>query len=523
VLGIASHQNTATLKSTYPTLGLLSIFLFGLLSCSVPKTQITYADEPAKPIEFTILQLNDVYEIAPLEGGKVGGLARVATVLRRLEAENPNTIAVMAGDFLSPSFVGTLRKNGVKVAGQQMIETLNILGLDYATFGNHEFDFSSLELLESRIDMSDFAYVSTNARVVRPDAGPVPFTQRGVDVPDYAIQEFRDSEGQSVRVALVGVLLPFAQQDYLEYEDITTTFRDGVMDARQNADVVIGLTHLNIGQDLQLAKDVPGLPLFMGGHEHENSSHYVGNTVIAKADANAKTVYVHHFTYYPDCGITQLRSELVPINSSIPEDAATKTVVDQWLAIQDTLLDEMGYVANDVLTTIDYVLEGKEVDVRNRQTNYGTLTTEAFRTAAPGAAAYLINSGSLRLDDNLSGTITEYDVLRTFPFGGPIVKQEMSGKNLIDLLQTGTVKNQGEGGYLQVLGPKKLANGSWTIGDKAIENEENYLVVLPEFLAQGKESNLGFLGDIDYEKPVQLKGGLSNDIRDIVIAYMRSL
>ena len=46
----------------------------------------------------TILHFNDVYEITPVEGGRSGGLARVATLRRRLLAENPNTFTLLAGD-----------------------------------------------------------------------------------------------------------------------------------------------------------------------------------------------------------------------------------------------------------------------------------------------------------------------------------------------------------------------------------------------------------------------------------------
>ncbi len=77
--------------------------LFLLSSCRVSR------EAALQSVDFTILQINDVYEISPLEGGKSGGLARVATVKKELLRENPNTIAVLAGDFLSPSFIGTLK------------------------------------------------------------------------------------------------------------------------------------------------------------------------------------------------------------------------------------------------------------------------------------------------------------------------------------------------------------------------------------------------------------------------------
>jgi len=80
-------------------------FIF-LTTCNTAQTVVT---STVDPVEFIVLQMNDVYEIAPLEGGKAGGLARVATVRQELLRENPNVISVLAGDFLSPSFLGTMK------------------------------------------------------------------------------------------------------------------------------------------------------------------------------------------------------------------------------------------------------------------------------------------------------------------------------------------------------------------------------------------------------------------------------
>lgn len=59
--------------------------------------------------------------------------------------------------------MATLKLDGEPIAGLQMVQTLNAMGLDYATFGNHEFDLSSAELLQNRIDQSTFQYVCANA------------------------------------------------------------------------------------------------------------------------------------------------------------------------------------------------------------------------------------------------------------------------------------------------------------------------------------------------------------------------
>ncbi len=101
------------------------LLLFG---CSEQKAKVYF------------VQLNDVYEIAPLGGGLYGGMARVAHVVDSLKAINPNTYLFMSGDFLNPSLLGNLKYNGERIKGRQMIEVMNAMGFTMATFGNHEFD-----------------------------------------------------------------------------------------------------------------------------------------------------------------------------------------------------------------------------------------------------------------------------------------------------------------------------------------------------------------------------------------------
>jgi len=46
----------------------------------------------------------------------------------------------LGGDLFSPSAIGTALYEGDRLAGRQMVDVLNHFELDYATFGNHEFD-----------------------------------------------------------------------------------------------------------------------------------------------------------------------------------------------------------------------------------------------------------------------------------------------------------------------------------------------------------------------------------------------
>src|SRR5690349_14700268 len=76
-------------------------------------------------ISINFVQVNDVYEIAPLSGGKEGGIARVATLKKKWLHENPNTLLVISGDFVSPSVYNSLQYEGKAIRGKQMVEALN--------------------------------------------------------------------------------------------------------------------------------------------------------------------------------------------------------------------------------------------------------------------------------------------------------------------------------------------------------------------------------------------------------------
>ncbi len=183
-------------KTTY----FLSVILF-LLGCSSSK-QLTDSKDDGL-IEVIFLQVNDVYEIAPLPGDNRGGMARVATLKKQLLAKNNNTIMVMAGDFLSPSVIGTLDdENGDGIKGAHMVDVLNVAGLDLVTFGNHEFDLKE-EDLQKRLNESDFEWVSSNVLHVINGETNV-FHKVKNDKKEYfpktVIKHFQDADGTKLKV-----------------------------------------------------------------------------------------------------------------------------------------------------------------------------------------------------------------------------------------------------------------------------------------------------------------------------------
>src|SRR5207244_1323561 len=106
-------------------------------------------------VQITLFQVNDLYVLEPVDGGQRGGIARLATLVREARRENPHTVFVLAGDTLSPSIESRVLR------GAQMVAALNGIGLDLATFGNHEFDFGP-DVLRERMAESKFAWLSAN-------------------------------------------------------------------------------------------------------------------------------------------------------------------------------------------------------------------------------------------------------------------------------------------------------------------------------------------------------------------------
>lgn len=478
-------------------------------------------------LSFTILQINDVYEITALEGGKVGGLARVATLKQQLLKENPNTLFVLAGDFLNPSVIGTLKYEGEKISGKQMVEVLNAAKLDYVTYGNHEFDIKEAEL-EKRINESQFKWVSSNT--FHRTMGRPFVKKNGNDstlIPLTETLTLKDADGTTLNVGFFGVTLPANKQDFVVYDELIPSAKRAYETLSKQADVVIGITHQSRERDIVMARNMQNVPLFIGGHEHANSMDTVGTSFVAKADANVKTAYVHRFTYNKTTKKVKLVSTLVNIDEKLAFDVETQKVVDKWTDIANKSFKDMGYNPSEVIAKITTPLDGREETIRYKASNMATLIAESMLFAVPTCAASILNTGSIRIDDQVSGEITQYDIMRILPFGGKLVATEMKGELLKKILVQGA-KNVGKGGYLQHTGFSQNAQKDWLINGKVIEDATAYNIVLPEFLLTGKEAGLDFLTKTN---PLILKmveadpnnpNDLKRDVRAAVIAYLKA-
>jgi 5'-nucleotidase len=453
------------------------------LACSRAAPPSHLAPLPGNEIAITLIHLNDVYEITPVEQGRRGGLARVATVRRSLAATNPNTYAILAGDLLSPSALGTAVVDGERLAGRQMVAVLNAMGLDYATFGNHEFDLGEDDLLH-RLTESEFTWFSSN---VRDSRGSVLF-----GVAPYVIISASNGP-QSARIGLIGVTMEGGGPVYVRFDDPLHAVREAVSVLRDSADVLIAVTHLTLEEDMALAEAVPELDLILGGHEHDNITVRRGDdfTPVFKADGNARSVFVHDLRIDPTTRSVQRASRFLPITDSIPEDSATSAEVRRWVDVGFAGFRQQGFDPEAVVAVVPVSLDGRETVVRTRTSRLTTLIADAMLREAAGTELAIFNSGSIRIDDVIpAGGLTQYDVIRILPFGGAVLSVEVTGRLLQRTLDQG-VANRGSGGFLQTAEVvRDDRTGTWAVAGEPLAPDRAYRVAIIDFLVTGRETGL---------------------------------
>lgn len=427
------------------------------LSCAggAPRPAMAPAP-PSPPARFTILQINDVYKIEGLLRGTVGGLARVRTLRRQLEAEGRPVLVLHAGDLLFPSVMSKYLR------GNAMVRTLNLLDGDaaafdpslVAVFGNHEFDDRDPGTILGRLAQSDFAWVTSNTRYrsVKSAAGE-PFSARVANAHDVLV---RDIGG--ARIGIFGLTTDSQPRDYVAYDYDLPARNAAVARALDRlraagATTIVALTHQELEEDERLAREFPAVALVVGGHEHFFLDRKVGNTWITKADADAKTAVVHDVRVLAG-GAVEHSFRKVPLGLEVEKDAAVEREVQASLAeLAAAVRSSTGQDLQEEIGTTDNVLEGVEPAVRGRETALGNFLTDVLRDRMQTDLAF-VNGGAIRINDDIPpGPIRNDDFEGIFYFDNSIVAFEITGAELLELLRISVAKvHTGHGRFLQVSG-----------------------------------------------------------------------
>jgi 5'-nucleotidase len=427
----------------------LVLFISALLSIAAQeKTQCN--------IKVTLLQVNDVYQFAPVDNGKSGGLGRVLTLIKPIREKNPNTLFMMAGDTISPSV------ESITYKGAQMIEAWNAIGLDYATFGNHEFDFGP-DVLVDRIKESKFSWVAAN--VIDTRTGQ-PFG----DAKRYVVREFG-----GVKVGLFGLVLPETKITSkpganVEFRNPCDTAKDVVSELHgQDVKVVVALTHLSMREDKEVAR-CSGVNLIIGGHEHTLLESHAGNAPIFKMTSDARELGQIDLNILPSGELDSIDWKVITVDSSTKEAPEFAAIYKKYSKLLAELAKPVG--------TTTVALDARSAENRTRETNIGNFITDAFRKSTAADVGFM-NGGSVRADGIIGpGKLTQRDLLSILPFKNKLVKIEVTGATLRAALEHGVSRSAEDsqpGGFPQVSGIKFSFDASRPSGARLVDVKVNNL------------------------------------------------
>ena len=411
--------------------------------------QSSFAQDDAKTL--TIIHTNDLQsrllgfgpnrEYTPLtlnDDPTIGGIARVATVIKSLKQKSPETTLVIdGGDVLMGTLFHTIAREE-----SPELRLLSAIGYDAITLGNHEFDFRPrglAQIINSALAKGNIpallcANAVFNAMDARDDSLQALFA-RGV------VRPYQIFVKNGLRLGVFGLLGtaaaevgPFAAP--VTFADPIETAKRVVKTLKENehVDVIICASHGGVrwnakqnkweGEDVALAAKVPEIDVVVGGHSHTFLSQpiIVNNTPVVQAGSEGRYVGALNLQI-ANGAVTMQNYHTVAINDSIAADRDIQMQVNNYEeVINQKILRPHGFVFNQILIETGFALKIKEDN-----SNLGDLVSDAIRwridqyeynPAVPETRTVIaVASNGLIRDDLVSGLQQVSDLFRVVPLG----------------------------------------------------------------------------------------------------------
>jgi len=411
---------------------------------------------------FTILHTNDLHsafiglgpaaDYTPFtlnDDATRGGYARQATLIaqrKQLRSAQGPVLVLCAGDYsMGTPFGAATRETGGE------LQIMSLMGYDATTFGNHEFDLGPDGLGKSiRVAAKAGrvpAVLASNTSFAANDATLADLQRLGRE---GVIRRHLVIERGGMRFGLFGVLGNEAKSvtvgaGAVTFADPIETAREMVKLLRETekVDVVIALSHGGIvkgsdgrftdGEDVALARDVPGIDVVVGGHSHTCLREAViinGHTPVVQAGKNGEDLGELVVTL--DGGKLTVESyQLHPIDDTIAGDRAIAEAIDQLKkSVTGTVFASRGYSMDQPLAIAPCDILNTFTDIA-ASTVLANLCTDAFRSATKADIGFTVN-GLMRasLTRGKSGVQTVYDVFAVAPLGAGVV-DDTAGSALV--------------------------------------------------------------------------------------------
>ncbi|MDL2285557.1 bifunctional metallophosphatase/5'-nucleotidase, partial [Desulfovibrio sp. OttesenSCG-928-F07] len=447
-------------------------FMLGLMACSGCST---VAPSSNKDKKLYILHINDVHGfIKPSESAI--GYAKIGGFIEQFKALHPNTIVLDAGDAYAGSAHAALDK------GAGVLQLQNTLELDAMTAGNADFTLG-IKLLKERAAAANFTILSANMM----GADGKPLLKTGIVLTTNA----------GLKVGVLGLTLPLSRTaDYYSL-DIVEAAKAEVARLRQQADVIVALTHLGDGKkdketSLRIAREVPGINVIIDGHSHSilPEGRVENGVLIAQAGEYSKFV-----------GLVELEldgAKTVAAKASLFDHAFFKDAPEKakTAVVQEHVLAKNNLVLGTVVGATSVFLNGRRNELRVGETTAGNLMADAVREIG-NAEIGLVITGQIG-GEIKPGNITREDVMTLVRINGKLATVEAPGKSIVAALQKLTgVWPEPHGMFCQVSGisftldatnkDNKLSN--IRVAGKPIQDNKIYTVCCTASIAQNSIKN----------------------------------
>jgi len=253
--------------------------------------------------------------------GKVGGLDRMATLVKAIRAERPgNTLLLDGGDTWQGSYTS------LETQGTDMVEAMNALGVEGMT-GHWEFTYGT-DRVKELIDKTDFPFLAGNV------------VDRDWQEPVFESTAWYERGG--VKIAVIGQAFPYTPVANPSYKIPNWSFgirEEAVqrhVDAarEQGAQLVVLLSHNGFDVDRKLAGRVRGIDILLTGHTHDAVpvALEIDGTLMISSGSHGKFLSRLDLDV-ADGKVRDYRFQLIPIfTDAIDPDPEMKAVVDRLRA-----------------------------------------------------------------------------------------------------------------------------------------------------------------------------------------------